>query len=259
MSDSTGRGHGSKVGYKRPPVQHQFKKGRSGNPAGRPRKAQAQRTSSTATTELDGILLTEAMRPVKVREDDQVVEIPMMQAVVRSLGFAAIKGDRRSQLALAGMVKTVQQQKFENLKQLFADAAEYKVRAQEIFDECDRRGEPRPDIVPHPDEIILDTRDMEVRINGPEDEHHKAQWDEQLARRQTALAEIEDLKKRAARSKKHRKFYEDDIAHEQWLADLIGSLFPDEKTRRAPGFNLGEWRERQGKLRDIREQWRKGK
>ncbi len=259
MSDSARRGNGPTVGYKNPPVEHRFKKGKSGNPTGRPKKAKAQRASGSPFTELDGILLAEAMRPVKVREDDQVVEIPMIQAVVRSLGFAAVKGDRRSQLALAGMVKAVQQQKLEDLKELFASAAEYKARAQEVFDECDRRGEPRPDIVPHPDEIILDTRTMEVRFNGPEDDHHKAQWDQQLARRQAALTEIADLKKRAARSKKYRKFYEDDIVHEQWLADLIGSLFPDEKTRRAPGFNLREWREREGKLREIREELRKKK
>ena len=104
-----------RVGYKRPPVEHRFKKGASGNPLGRPRKRKPkEEPNSAGAAQIDDLVLKEAMRPIQLRENDQVIELPMIQAVLRSLGVAAVKGHHRSQLALAEMVRTVQEQKYES-------------------------------------------------------------------------------------------------------------------------------------------------
>jgi hypothetical protein len=233
------------VGYKRPPAEHRFQKGKSGNPNGRPRKADQQRPRTAAHAELDDILLQEALRPITLRENDEIIELPMIQAVLRSLGVAAVKGHHRSQLALAGMVKAVQAARYEDRKQLFQSAIEYKEGWREVFEDCDRRGVARPEPVPHPDEVVLEMNTMQVKFNGPSTDDEKAHWDMMLKRRDQALEEIAYYKKKLKRPSRLSEIYEEELRSEQRLAEMLGSVFPDETIRRLPGFDLQEWRERQ--------------
>jgi hypothetical protein len=83
------------VGYKRPPPQHRFQKGRSGNPGGRPRQRGKRADASVLDTQ--ALMLHEAYRLVSIREGDRIVEMPAIQAVMRGLGVAAIKGNPRAQ------------------------------------------------------------------------------------------------------------------------------------------------------------------
>lgn len=251
MTDKPSSRGASPVGYKRPPTQHQFKKGVSGNPRGRPPKERTQPQRTLSHTQLDEILLKEALRPIQIRENDQVVELPMIQAVLRSLGVAAVKGHHRSQLALAGMVKAVQTAQHEELKELFINAVQYKDHWEKVFADCDRRGVPRPEPVPHPAEIVIDDKRMTVQFNGPTTADEKARWDRMLAQKQESLEEIASLKEQAKHSKKYKSFYEAEIEHERELAELCGCVIPDEATRRRPGFDLQEWREQQPGYREL--------
>ncbi len=232
------------VGYKRPPTQHQFKKGVSGNPKGRPPKDQRPPVRTAAHAELDDILLKEALRPITVRENDEIIEMPMIQAVLRSLGVAAVKGHHRSQLALANMVKTVQAARYEDRKQLFQSAVEYKDSWREGFEDADRRGVPRPEPVPHPDEVVLDMNTMEVRFNGPSTDGEKAEWDHMFNLKADSLEEIAWCQRKLKRPGRSKEFYEGQLQHAQKLVKLVDTVFPDESTRRQPGFDLQKWRER---------------
>lgn len=71
------------IGYRRPPVAHQFRAGISGNPNGRPK-------GSPTVQEL---IQREARRTVKLRTADGIVTVPKLEALVRKLYAQALEGD----------------------------------------------------------------------------------------------------------------------------------------------------------------------
>ena len=66
-----------------------FQKGQSGNPTGRRRYTDSQRGKQ--------LLLEEANRLVTIREGEKKLRIPAVQAALRSLFFAAMKGNTSAQ------------------------------------------------------------------------------------------------------------------------------------------------------------------
>jgi Family of unknown function (DUF5681) len=86
------------VGYGRPPVHSRFRKGQSGNPAGRRCQSEGERARK--------LILREAFRMLNLREGDKVTRIPALQAVLRSQIALAAKGNGPAQRAV---IKTVQE------------------------------------------------------------------------------------------------------------------------------------------------------
>ena len=76
---------GHQVGYRRPTVHSRFRRGASGNPGGRP----GGRTHGR----VQGLILKEAYRQVSISEGGQVLTLPAIQVVLRSLIARAAKGN----------------------------------------------------------------------------------------------------------------------------------------------------------------------
>lgn len=74
------------VGYRKPPREHQFEPGRSGNPRGRPRKSR----------NLNTLLEAELDRPIIIKEHGRERRIAKREAIAKRVVANALNGDHRT-------------------------------------------------------------------------------------------------------------------------------------------------------------------
>ncbi len=84
------------VGYKKPPRHGQFKKGKSGNPSGRPKGAR------NLTTLLDNILFS----PFKYTEAGKPKSSTRIEFILKRLVADGMKGDNKAVQILFGAMKS---------------------------------------------------------------------------------------------------------------------------------------------------------
>ena len=84
-----------KVGYRRPPRAHKFAKGQSGNPTGRPKKRKDFAT----------VLRKELRRRVKIAEGGKKISLTRLEAIVRSVTLAGLKGDVQASKTIIGWLE----------------------------------------------------------------------------------------------------------------------------------------------------------
>jgi Family of unknown function (DUF5681) len=83
------------IGYKRPPKSGQFKKGRSGNPKGRPKGSRNFVT----------LLEHELGQTIVVNENGRKRKITRLQAMVKRMVAGALQGEHRSLLTLIEVLR----------------------------------------------------------------------------------------------------------------------------------------------------------
>lgn len=108
------------AGYCNPPKASRYRKGRSGNPVGRPKGIRNK--VPTPGERLRSLMLVEAYRPVTIKANGQDLTVPLTQAVLRSISEAAAKGEARAQALFLQLVSA---------SELAEQAAADRARAEE--------------------------------------------------------------------------------------------------------------------------------
>ncbi|WP_407520871.1 DUF5681 domain-containing protein [Methylobacterium oryzisoli] len=148
------------VGYGKPPRHTRFQKGQSGNPRGRARK-------SPLETQLEVDLRREMQRQITVRQDGKEERVTVQTALIRSLQAQALKGSVAAQRFLVELNQRYQEANAASKEELLRVAIETKHNGEEELKRRKAKGiTDTSDIVPHPDNILIDMDTGEVQLLG---------------------------------------------------------------------------------------------
>lgn len=193
------------VGYGRPPAATRFVKGQSGNPAGRPRGSK-NKPAQLDAYDLMQIVLSEANRPIEIRERDQTMTVKVAEAVVRKVAIDAMKGRPRAQELFMKTTDKAQSLANQLHEGHLKAACEYKAWwEQELYRRACAGITHLPDPLPHPDDIVINLQAGEVEYNGPrtrEEEVHYEALRKHLVMLQEGLPHLEAMLKDVRPSKR---------------------------------------------------------
>ena len=161
------------VGYgkPKPPFASRFKPKQSGNPRGRPLGSKNRIKDS----DLASIVLSEAQRTIKINDGERSIKVPVAKAIVRAIAINAMKGNPHAQRQATELMHAAEREKERKERELVSAVLDYKMRAQEELDRRARFGTTGPEVIPHPDQIIVDLRNDDIRIVGPLTKEEKAE------------------------------------------------------------------------------------
>lgn len=152
MSDEE-RDQPYRVGHGRPPPEHRFAKGTSGNPRGRPRKLRELEGEARRAQDL---FLAEAKRLITVKEGGRAVQMPAFQAVVKSTLVAALKGSPTAQKAIIQMTLSIEAERERNRFSAYLLALELKNQLERLRDSVVASGGDEWQMSAHPSDIEID-------------------------------------------------------------------------------------------------------
>ena len=178
MSKSSGSKSGGtdkpyRVGRGKPPLHSRWKKGQpSPNPNGRP-------CGEAKSMMKDPELSTLAMRIVEMANVPIVVngdETPRIEAAFLKLQELGFRGNRQALTDLIRLTNEAAREITRVRADRFSQAMNYKAKYGPRFAEAERLGKPVPNVLPHPDDVIVN-KNGDVLVLGPQTEEQRRQMD----------------------------------------------------------------------------------
>ncbi len=182
-----------KVGYGKPPSHTQFAKGKSGNPNGRPRGSKNKPVDLQGWGFRDDFL-REAGRQVPGQQEGSLT---MMQATVRRTFADAIRGRSRAQELILRQMAQFSSADQALEAEFIKSMMEAKASGEMELARRARLGlKNEPELVPHPDDILIDPETGTVSVRGlySEDERkHYAELRAQAAVLRNYLVQLVEM------------------------------------------------------------------
>lgn len=214
------------VGYGKPPVATRFKKGRSGNPRGRPKGSKNQRPIAFEQR-LHKIILNEAYRSIDVNEGGKTVTYDMAEAVMRSIAVNAAKGRVRAQELFLKILEHVEQKAQSDHFEMLEGAIDYKRLWTKEFSNRQRTGRSGEMPPIHPDDVYIGYRNGVVRLAHTESERKLFALMQEA--RPSLQSEIVNLRAELACEPDPvtRKDIETEISENMKALNLIDQILPE--------------------------------
>ena len=268
QDERTGR-----VGYCRPPPEHRFKPGVSGNPRGRPRKQPA--VADESPCKVYETFSGELGRQIRVTEAGKPRKMSMFQAMVRGACNQALQGDLKAIGLVMRHAALMEREERKAHRRRLEREVDYKRRSAEKAHQAEAMGYPPFEPLPHLGDIELcERREQGVKrgsINGGEKDlseeleaeratepprGDKKQWEGAECEREIILSAIDEAKAAIAYSSadSDRSDAGRNVMMLEYWNEMLARLdafYPPAKQRRQPGFNLKQWRQQK-----VREGWK---
>ncbi len=175
---------------------------------------------------LKTLILEEAYRTISINDQNGQFDIPMAQAVVRSLAVNAAKGNQRAQRLFTQLLSSVERDNKRLHDEWLQTAIDYKTSWDQELQRRKALGIDAPAPIPHPDHIIIDMNSGSVRITGPMTKEDKVKWDALREHKNEIKASIEELKilLNNEPSTPEQKLIESEIAHSERVFKMISTV-----------------------------------
>ena len=163
---------GDGVGFGRPPKQHRFVKGQSGNPAGSSKK---QRVRNMLEPEIANIWAEEGERLVTINENGGPKQITMARLNIRRAYLDGAAGKVSALRITTTNILRAEELRRDLWKERTISAGELKAEQVAEWNRQKAAGVTNPKVYPHPDDIYYNPASGEVEVMGPttEQEHNQ--------------------------------------------------------------------------------------
>lgn len=169
MSDdeSDGSWRSYEIGYGKPPISRQFKKGKSGNPRGRPKKAAVSKPQVDRS--MRDTFLSTARREVTSKQGDVVKAIPLIEAAYQAESVLGLKGNAYALKNYLDRAERFAKDEAAEINKENEYWRNYVATYDKYAEALRKAGEPLPEYVVHPDGLVFEEgRHVMVRGGDPE-------------------------------------------------------------------------------------------